>query len=277
MKKILKTIGMIAMGACLAAGVSACNNTQTEDSSILESSSESIQQALTIQNKPTENTLLLTATSNTYTLTIEQYDGAVTWLSSMPSVATIDNNGCLTMLSAGHTEIIVKDEKAGKSDSFILTVVDGRETEILTITGLEEKVRIGDAAMQLSTTSSLGGAVDVRYISSNPTVATVTETGLFTPLSKGVTTITATKAGSNVKATLLVEVLGAEITSICIQGAPSYGLLAGETYPLSSVCTPSNCEDYEVEYSVDNNACAVVDGKGNLLAISIIILGLSRK
>ena len=268
MKNIFKIIGAVALGACLAVGVSACNDNQTSSNSNSVNSSESVQQLLTINNKPTDYTLLLTVASNTYQFNIDDYDGNVTWISSMESVATIDNYGLLTMLSAGYTEIIVKDEKAGKSDSFILTVVDGRETEILTIAGLGEKVRAGDSAIQLSTTSSLGGTVNVSYISSNPSVATVSENGLFTPLSKGVTTITAMKSGSTIKATLTVEVLGAEITSIQVQGAPAYGLLVGETYSLSTVGTPLDCEDYEVEYSVDNNDCTVVDDKGNLLAIA---------
>lgn len=266
MKKLFKAFGIALLGVCMGFGFVACDKNGGDNSQ--GSSIEQVKDAPVIRNKPTDNTLTITPTTNTYQFETEAYDGKITWISTVGKVATISENGLLTMLGAGYTEVIAKDAVTGLSDSVVLTIVDGRITEMLTITGMPETVRVGDAAIWLGATSSEGGEVSVTFTSSNPSVATVSDTGLFTPIAKGKTTITATKVGTNLKATLLVQVLGSEIETISIVNFPKYGMLVGNTYALSASCQPGGCEDYEIEWSVDNTKIAVLDGLNNLIAIS---------
>jgi hypothetical protein len=212
--------------------------------------------------------LTITAETNTYQFEIAEYDGEITWISTVTDVATISENGLLTLHRAGYTEVIVKDETSGLSDSVVLTITDERVAESLTITGVPETIRVGDTAIQLGANSTKDGVVTATYTSSNPSVATVSETGLLTPVESGVTTITATKVGTDIKVSLEIEVLGAAITSISIVDLPKYGMLVGNTYPLYAACAPENCEDYEVEWSIDNTDVAVLDSLGNLITIA---------
>ena len=264
MKKLLLSIFVAMLAACTIIGFTSCSGGGKGG----QSNQAGTNTAPVISNKPTDNTLTITADTNTYQFEIAEYDGDVTWISTVKSVATISENGLLTMLGAGYTEVIVKDTDSNRSDSVALTIVDGRTAETLTITGLPETVRAGDAPLQLGVTSSVGGEVSVIYSSSNPNVATVSETGLFTPVAKGITTVTATKTGTNIKTSVQVEVLGAEIASIEFVNLPKYGMLVGNTYPLSAVCEPDDCENYELEWSVDNTDVAVLDDLGNLIALA---------
>ncbi len=141
-----------------------------------------------ITNKPTENALTITEDNSTYQFNID-CEGKVNWISTVKTVATISDDGLLTMLSAGYTEVIVTNEN-GLTDSVVLTIIDGRETETLTITGLPQSLRVGDTAVQLGASSSKGGSVAVTFSSNNPNVVTISETGYLTIIGKGIATIT---------------------------------------------------------------------------------------
>ena len=199
MKKTLLAICTALLVVCTAAGFASCSAGGGSE----QSGTEQTKKAPAIGNKPADNTLMLTNDSMTYQFNVE-YDGTVTWISTVKSVATISDNGLLTLVGAGYTEVIARDEATGLSDSFILTVVDEREAETLTITGLPQEIRMGDAAIQLGATSSTGNAVSVIFSSNNPSVVTVSETGLLTVVGKGVATITAAKVDSNVKTSVQI-------------------------------------------------------------------------
>ena len=262
MKKTLLAICTALLVVCTAAGFASCSAGGGSE----QSGTEQTKKAPAIGNKPADNTLILTNDSMTYQFNVE-YDGTVTWISTVKSVATISDSGLLTLVGAGYTEVIARDEATGLSDSFILTVVDEREAETLTITGLPQEIRMGDAAIQLGATSSTGNDVSVIFSSNNPSVVTVSETGLLTVVGKGVATITAAKVDSNVKTSVQIEVLGVAIQSVSIDSFPKYGMLVGNTYALSATCAPVGCENYEIEWSVDDTGIAVLDGLNNLIAV----------
>ena len=271
MNKFFKAMCITLMGVCAATGFAACGKDKGDSSIDSQNSSQSspieqIKDAPVITNKPAGNTLTMTAGANTYQFTVE-YEGAVTWVSTVSSVATISEDGLLTMLGEGVTEIIAKDETTGLSDSVVLTIMDDRAEETLAITGAPAIFRVGDAAVQLSVTSSVNGQVAAMFTSSNPNVATVSQTGLLTAVAKGVTTITATNE-SGLSASIEVEVLGPAVEAIDIAGVPKFGALVGDFLSLSVTAAPADCEAYELDWSISNEdiACFV---DGQLLAKSV--------
>ena len=263
MKKLLMSICMAMLVSFSVLGFSSCFNFGGNPNQEAEQQKD----APVISNKPTDNTLTITVETNTYQFELAEYDGNVTWISTVTSVATISQDGLLTMLDAGYTEVIVKDTDSGLSDSVVLTVIDETISDSLAITGVPQTIRAGDESVQLSVVTTENAPVSATYRSSNSKVATVSETGVLTPLAKGTTTITAIQAGTNLKAKLRVEVLGAEITSVSITGFPKYGMLLGDSIALNATCEPQDCEDYEIEWSVNNTDVAVLDGLNNLIAI----------
>ena len=129
--------------------------------------------------------------------------------SSKPTVASVDAQGTVTALQDGQTVITVslKDRPEVKAE-FTLTV------ETIRITGVEftEKVAslfIGQtfsvSTRVLPENATESGAVE--YTSSQPEVATITQTGYITALEAGTTIITVTvKEHPEIKAEFTLEV-----------------------------------------------------------------------
>jgi uncharacterized protein YjdB len=116
-----------------------------------------------------------------------------TWTSSNPSVATIDNSGLATAVAVGTTTITATS--GGITATTTLTVSNQVITSIA-VTPATATLIIGQT-QQLTATATLSDNTtsnvtnSVTWSSSNPAVATVTNTGLATAISTGTATITA--------------------------------------------------------------------------------------
>ncbi len=134
------------------------------------------------------STDLLKATINPSDAT----DQAVTWLSSNPSVAGIDQNGNITAVAAGHTVISV----TAHDGSF---VAQCNLTVFVPIQSISLNQTTADLLLGQNTslTVSINPAdttddTDVTWTSSNSSVATVDESGKVTAIAVGQANITAT-------------------------------------------------------------------------------------
>ena len=104
-----------------------------------------------------------------------------TWTSSDPTVATIDNAGLVTGISAGTTNMTFTDGVTGCQNSSTTGLVTVNPTPIVTIV-------TSDTLCEGSTVNilpSTGGT----WTSSNPAVATIDNTGLITGISGGTATL----------------------------------------------------------------------------------------
>ena len=95
MKKFFKAMCIALMGVCAATVFAACGKDKGDSSTDSQSNSQSNVQSSTVEptkeapvitNKPADSTLTMTAETNTYQFTVD-YDGAVTWISTVSSVA----------------------------------------------------------------------------------------------------------------------------------------------------------------------------------------------
>jgi kumamolisin len=135
--------------------------------------------------------------TNTVSATVRPTQ-TVTWVSGNPSVATVAN-GVVTSVGAGTTTITA-------------TSADGKGTATCKVTVLKTTVKlsknllssyIGGISLLTATTTPIQS---VTWISSNPSVATVSD-GAITAVAPGTTTITATSADGNAKATCKVTIV----------------------------------------------------------------------
>lgn len=125
--------------------------------------------------------------------------GNVTYSSGTPSVATIDSNGSVSLLSAGTTLITVNKAQNGiyseVTNTYTLTVTLKLSTIVFSDGGNVTK-RINRGTYKNSVTGS--GPGQITYTSGTPSVATVdSNTGLVTFITPGTTTITANKSPSD--------------------------------------------------------------------------------
>lgn len=153
-------------------------------------------------------------------------DGEITWESTKPEVATIDENGVVTALSEGST-VITACYASGTSEI-------ERTTYNLTVKGFAEVVDSIECVASISLsrvgmTETLVPVVKpdnavnkaVKYESKDKTIATVTDSGVVTAVAPGTTTIVITSvAKPSVKAEVQVIVAGLPDTTPNPSGTP---------------------------------------------------------
>jgi gliding motility-associated-like protein len=175
-----------------------------------------------------------------------------TWTSSNPLIATIDNTGLVTGISAGTTTVVFTDAITGCSSNISSGTITVNPLPIITVPS-------GGVVCEGSTlnlTPSTGGT----WVSSNSAIATIDNTGLVTGISGGTATMvfTDTTTGcSSVTASGTITVNPAPIITV-----PSGGVVCeGSTLNL----TPSTGGTWVSS----NSAIATIDNTGLVTGISV--------
>ena len=182
MKKRRFILPLTAFALLVSFGLVACNGGgQGGESSQQQSSGQ--QEKITITAAEGKNKLIK---GETVQLTASV--AGVTWESKNAEVATVDQNGLVTAIGKGSTSISATKE-GYKGGSISITV----DLPSITITGAESSVSlVMEATLQLSASEQ-----GVTWQSSDPTVASVDQTGKVTALYAGSAVISANKDGFN--------------------------------------------------------------------------------
>jgi Synergist-CTERM protein sorting domain-containing protein len=133
----------------------------------------------------------------------------VTWITSAPSIASVDQTGKVTALLAGSATITVRTVDSGFTATCAVTVTPAR----IPVTGVT--VSPISITMPMGTKQNLTADVlpanatekSVTWSSSSTTVATVSGTGEVSALAIGTATITVTTVDGNLNATCAVIVV----------------------------------------------------------------------
>ena len=126
----------------------------------------------------------------------------VVWTSSKPTVATVDENGNITALAAGTTEITAT---AGSVSAVCKVTVEGVKVSKVELNKTSVSLKAGETE-QLTATVTPDNATDktVTWTSSKPTVVAVDENGKITAVAPGTATITATAGDKSATCTVTV-------------------------------------------------------------------------
>ncbi|MDR0755092.1 MAG: Ig-like domain-containing protein [Prevotellaceae bacterium] len=155
----------------------------------------------------------------------------VTFKSNDDNVATVNENGLITGISAGKATIIATTNDGRKKDSCIVTV----DTDAISVTGIA--LTLMDAGIEVNQTTKIIVHVQpaaatnkkVTFKSSDENVATVNENGLITGKSAGAATITVTSEDGGKTATCIINVTEKQTSLLTwyisnsnnIEGAPA--------------------------------------------------------
>ena len=188
-------------------------------------------------------------------------DKTVTWTSSNPSVATVDQDGRVTALHEGTAAITAK--AGDKTATCTITVKIPVQSVTLDKTTLE--LDEGET-VTLHATVLPENAADktVTWTSSNPSVVTVDQSGKVTALYGG-TAIISAKAGDRT-ATCTVTVR-TPVESVILD-RNSLELKEGETTMLHAYVLPWNATDKTVTWTSSDPSVATVDQDGKVTALT---------
>lgn len=137
----------------------------------------------------------------------------VTWSSSNPSVATVDQNGLVTAIASGKTDINVVTESGGYSATAAVTVAPVKVKGISFTTKTYELLTGSklDLAGTLTFNPENATNKNVSWKSSKKSVATVDVEGNLTAVAEGTAKITATSEDGKKKATVTVKVANEQL------------------------------------------------------------------
>ena len=225
---------------------------------------ESITLDITSTILNTGETLTLTATVKPDNAT----DKTVTWSSSNPTIAAVDQNGTVTAVAEGTATITAK--ASDKTATCTVTVMKGNvPVESITLDKYYLELTEGETATLIATVKP-DNAVDktVTWSSSNPWVATVDQNGEITALRSGEATITATAGGKYAYCSLVVKNKEIVITveSVTLDKT-SLELFEGEVAMLYATVLPWNAPDKTVTWTSSNPSVATVDQDGRVTAL----------
>ena len=217
-----------------------------------------------------KNNLVLDLVSNktaTITATVQPADATnteLTWMSSVPEVASVDASGKVTALKKGITVIIVRSA----ADSTIQAVCNVEVKEGVSMKLTQDALALDLVSIKTATLHvEVSGATNpaLTWVSDNTSVATVDATGKVTAVSVGSAVITATSVEDpNVSVSCNVTVTATNATLITLNQVVGFTYETG-TIELVATTTPANLP---VQWESSNKAVATVDNKGLVTGVA---------
>ena len=196
---------------------------------------------------------------------------AVTWASSNPAVATVEN-GVVTAVANGVATITVTTVDGGKTAACAVTVnipvpvtgVSLDKTEV-------ELVAAGETATLAATVAPADATNKaVTWASSNPAVATV-ENGVVTAVANGTATITVTTVDGGKTATcaVTVDIPPVDVTGVSLN-RDTLTVREGRTSTLlTATVAPANATNKNVTWASEDETIATVDQNGKVTGVAI--------
>ena len=230
MKKNKFLVSLAAFSLLFGFALTACGNNEQ---------SSQAQDKITITAADGKKNLILGETVQ-LTASVE----GVTWSSNHPEFASVNDAGLVTSVAKGSA--VIKAAKNGYKDGSITINVDYETIKISLPAGEDAELLLGET---LQLTADKAG---VQWASSDPAVATVSDSGLVTPVKYGKATITA--SGNNLNsATLEITVARPAPTATLHMEDAEHFAADGEW---SSSNEPTEAPTYNKSNASDGTTCA---------------------
>ena len=203
---------------------------------------------------------------------------SVTYLSTKPSVASVDASGNVTFLAGGKTTIVTKivsqmTDKSGKLKTKTTTIKKAITVKqpIATVTlnlNSATIARKNKLKLAPSIYPSTASSKKLKWTSSNSKVASVSSAGVVTGKAGGTAVITCKATdGSGASAACIVTVTPIYPTSIKLSKA-AITIKVGKKASLKASVQPSSTDFKMVTWTSSNPAVATVDAKGKVKAVA---------
>ena len=194
---------------------------------------------------------------------------AIVWTIANPEIASVDENGLVTGLALGTTNLTATAADDGGASAICVVNVIPTPAESITIDTPERtSFKVGES-IQLSASVLPENATDktVTWTSSDSNIIAINSNGIATAISVGEAIITATNsAGQTSTITLTVIPTLAESLSVFPQ---SITLKVGESGNIAVTIAPSITTNKSVLYRSANETVATVDDNGVITGVGL--------
>lgn len=204
-------------------------------------------------------------------VTPNDYIGRVSWESSDTSVLRVLSNG--KVIAVGQGEAVIT-ASIGEATSSVTITVTGEQPGESGLTGVSLDrytltLYAGEEAEQLTATLKPEGTeATIRWTSSNQTAATVSQDGKVTPLSAGVTVVTAAAGDYRASCIVTVQPERVRVTGIRFD-EPTHTLMMGSTVTLQPIIAPDDATVKNLTWVSSDEQTATVSRTGIVTALSV--------
>jgi len=166
----------------------------------------------------------------------------VVWVSTNPTVASVNQSGVVTALNLGTATIMVVTIEGGYTDAVVVTVVNNA-VNVVDVALYPQTLLLRTAetyALEATVTPNDATVPDVVWTSSNRAVATVDENGVVTAVSPGIATITVRTLDGNhtayTEVTVPITVTGVALNLVTVNllSATDFRTLVATVFPLNA-------------------------------------------
>ena len=195
----------------------------------------------------------------------EAADTELTWKTSKPKVAAVDQNGTITALKTGTATITCRAANY-VSASVTVNVTDPYLPVGVTLTAAETMLIPGQTLALSAVMTPDTARSGLTWISSSKKRATVDADGNVTALAEGTVKITV-KTRNGKKASVTLKIVD-PFKPVAIALNPAEATLrVGETLALNAVMTPDTARS-DLTWTSSSKRRAVVDADGNVTALT---------
>lgn len=204
-------------------------------------------------------------------VTPDDYIGRVSWESSDTSVLRVLSNGKVVAVGQGEAVITAS---IGEATSSVTITVTGEQPGESGLTGVSLDrytltLYAGEEAEQLTATLKPEGTeAAIHWTSSNQTAATVSQDGKVTPLSAGVTVVTAAAGDYRASCIVTVQPKRVRVTGIRFD-EPTHTLMMGSTVTLQPIIAPDDATVKNLTWVSSDEQTATVSRTGIVTALSV--------
>ena len=204
-------------------------------------------------------------------VTPDDYIGRVSRESSDPSVLRVLSNGKVVAVGQGEAVITAS---IGEATSSVTITVTGEQPGESGLTGVSLDrytltLYAGEEAEQLTATLKPEGTeATIRWTSSNQTAATVSQDGKITPLSAGVTVVTAAAGDYRASCIVTVQPKRVRVTGIRFDEL-THTLMMGSTVTLQPIIAPDDATVKNLTWVSSDEQTATVSRTGIVTALSV--------
>ena len=201
----------------------------------------------------------------------DSYVKYVSWESSDTSVLRVLSNGKVVAVGQGEAVITAS---IGEATSSVTITVTGEQPGESDLTGVSLDrytltLYAGEEAEQLTATLKPEGTeATIRWTSSNQTAATVSQDGKVTPLSAGVTVVTAAAGDYRASCIVTVQPERVRVTGIRFD-EPTHTLMMGSTVTLQPIIAPDDATVKNLTWVSSDEQTATVSRTGIVTALSV--------
>ena len=198
-------------------------------------------------------------------------DPSVIWSSNNSEVASVTESGEVTANAAG-SAIITVTTVDGNKTATCLVLVSAATIPVTSVLLDKNSLTLIEEETAVLTASVLpDNATDqsVSWSSSDPSVATVSDSGEIVAVAEGTATIIVTTNDGAWTSSCEVTVKPKAIAVECVTlSADNLRIKVGDTEQLTATVMPDNATDKSVSWTSDNDEVATVDSNGLVTAVS---------